>query len=422
MIDILGAIVGGGSEPGGWWPVNNWGARTTAGETVGPASALQASAYFAAIRCISEDLAKLPLPVYRFDGRSREIQPAHPVAALFRGQSNGEMTAFSLRETMIGHALSWGNGYAEIVRDGAGRPRQLWPIHPSRVTVKRDESGALYYCVAADYALKQPEVILAPADVFHLHGLGDGVTGYSVLRLAAESLGIALAAQRFAASFYGNGANPGMVLKHPKALSDPARAHLRESWAQMYQGPERAGRTAILEDGMDIARLSIPPDEAQFLESRQFQVEEIARWFRMPPHKLQHLLRSTFGNIEHQSLEYVTDTLTPWAARFEAEADAKLLDGDGTLTLKHDFSALLRGDHNARANYYRTMVNLGVLTPNEVRQAEGLNPGPQPLDEFYMQSNMLPLDKLGEQTSRAQAPAAPSGDEPQQEPTNAPTP
>jgi HK97 family phage portal protein len=409
------------NDPRYWAGTSGATRQTTAGEQVGPGTALQLSAYFAALRAISEDLMKLPLVVQRQVGNRVEKLPDHPVSVMFRSRVCPDVSASAFRETTVAHCASWGNGYAEIVRNGAGQVAQLWPIHPSRVQPIRDDNGRLFYRVRSDLALRQPDAILGPAEMLHPHGLGgDGVTGYSVCGLAAESLGVALASQRFAAAFYGNGANVGGVLKSPGKLTDKAWQRLRESWSGVYQGPENAGKVAILEEGLDYSRTTIPPNEAQFLESRQFSIEEIARWFRMPPHKLQHLLRSTNNNIEHQSIEYVTDTLMPWAVRFEREIDAKILDGAGDLTIKHDFSALLRGDNNARANFYRTMVTLMIMTPNECRAAEGMNPGPPELDKFYGQGAMMPVEKLGQQ-----APAAPPQEDPEetkQEKPDAPAP
>jgi HK97 family phage portal protein len=397
----------GDTSDQGWRPFASWfGPRTRSGEDVTPATAMTLSTYFACVRNLSEDLGKLPFMVYREEVSGRERVPGHPMYQLLHDAPNPETTSMTFRETLTSWAASWGNGYAEIQRDGRGLPVALWPIHPSRVRVHRDiDSGALVYDVSADVSaggIAYGAVRLRPEDVLHIHGLGDGVCGYSVLRFAAESLGVGLAAQSFGAAFFANGAAMSGILTHPGKLEDKARANLRESWAAAYGGARKAGATAVLEEGVTYERTSVPPDEAQFLETRQFQVEEVCRWFRMPPHKVQNLLRSTFSNIEAQNTEYVIDTLMAWAVRWEQEVRRKLLAGTD-LVAEILFTGMLRGDQNARANFYRTMVNIGALSPNEVREAENLNDGGTALDRYYMQSNMLPLEFIGTTTTRSPA-------------------
>jgi len=386
--------------------------RTQSGEAVSPERALALSAYFACVRLISEDIGKLPMSLYRRVPKGKAPADDHPVAKLMRVTPNDEMTAMSFRETMTHYALGWGNAVAEIQRNGRGVPIALHPIHPSRVRMRRLDDLSLVYDIGSDVILGGTQfdtVRLRPEDVLHIHGLGsNGLFGYSIARLAAESIGIGLAAQTFGATFFGNGASVGGVLEHPGKLDDAARKNLRDSWQAMHGGPANAGKTAILEEGLKFSRTSIPPDDAQFLETRQFEVEEICRWFRVPPHKAQQLLRATFTNIEQQNQEYVVDCLTSWSTRWEQEGARKLLAPNeiDRLYFKFDFRELLRGDHNARANFYRTQVNIGAMTPNEVRAAEDMNPGGPELDDFFMQSNMIQVDRLGTTTTRAGAPGA----------------
>lgn len=382
--------------------------RTNAGETVSPGRALTLAAYFAAIRVISEDVAKLPLGVYRKKiPRGNELLPEHPIEQLLDVSPNPEQTSYTFRETMTQWALGWGNGYAEIVRDGAGRVRQLWPIHPSRVTLIRID-GKLKYRVTADM---DPASLNAspryaefdPEDIFHLRGMGTGLLGYSIAAFAAETIGVGLAAETFGASFFGQGATVSGILTHPDQLDEVARQNLRESWAKTYGGAKNSHKVAILEEGVQFQTISVPPEQAQFLETRQFTVEEVCRWFRVAPHKIQHLLRSSFSNIEQQSIEHVTDTLMPWLVRWEKEVKRQLIVGEPMVYVQHDVNGLLRGDANARSNWYRTMINIGAMSPNDVRECEGLNPVPGTAgDKYYMQTNMSTLDRIesGEATAK----------------------
>lgn len=391
-----------------WWSLGGMMSRKTqSGETVSPESAMQLAPYYACLRNLSEDVAKLPMVLYRRTGKSNEPATNHPLYRILHDQPCPESTSMTFRETLTHWAAAWGNGYAEIVRNGAGDVAALYPIHPSRVRVRRTDGGAVVYDVQADVSQAGKTyagVTLKADDVLHIHGLGGGLMGYSVLRLASESLGLGLATQTFGAAFFGNGASMNGMLVHPGKLSDTARTNLRTTWQEMHGGAKNAFKTAILEEGVKYERFGIPPEEAQFLETRGFTVVDTCRWFRMPPHKIQDLSRSTFSNIEQQNQEYVTDALMPWASRWEQECKRKLFPDEDDLFVKLEFRALLRGDHNARANFYRTLINVGVMSPNEVRELEDLNPGEEALDEFYMQSNMLPLDRIGEVTARDQAP------------------
>ncbi len=388
-------------------------ARTLSGTRVSPSSAMSLSAYFAAIRNIAEDVGKLPCSLYQRVGvNGRQLVLGNPVANLIDGQANPEMAAGTLRETLTGNALGWGNGYAEIQRAGAGRPVALWPIHPSRVRVRRAENGLFYDISLTEGIVGIRAVSLPATDMLHLRGLGDeGPCGLSVLRLASESIGLGLAAQDFGAAFFGNGATPGGILVHPGKLKEDAQKRLRESWQAMHSGPENSNKIGVLEEGMKYERTGIPPDEAQFLETRQFQVEEIARWFRIPPHKIGHLAKSSFSNIEHQSLEYVQDTLLAWLVRFEREAERKLLDDRdrAQFIIEHNVSAALRGDATSRSNYYRTMISTGMLTLNEARAMENLNPiSPDIGNRHFMQGAMAPVDRIV--TSPAPAAGQPSAE------------
>ncbi len=386
-MSIIAALLKTGSRTEGEVTLSRsaFGPRTTAGVSVSADSAMALAAYYACLRNISEDLAKLPLHVYRrLEPRGRERVKDHPAYRALHVRANDESSAMSVRETLVHHAMGWGGGFAEIVRNG-NDPLSLWPIHPSRVKLWRTNAGRLKYRIRLDGG---QQTDLNPQDVFHLHGLGgDGLMGYQLSVLAKEAVGLGLEAETFGAAYFGNGTVIRGILEHPGTLSDTARRRLAEYMADEHGGAAKAHGTRILEEGMKWKSMAIPADEAQFLETRQFQVEEIARWFRMPPHKIQHLLRSTFGNIESQAIEYVVDTLTPWATRFEQEAWAKLLDEAPDLYAEHNFSGLLRGDDAKRAAYYQSRFNVGSLSQNDIRELENENPI-EGGDEYYVPMNM----------------------------------
>jgi HK97 family phage portal protein len=396
MIDFLGSIFGVTSdESAKWWPAWGISRKTAAGTNVGPSSALGLPAYYACVRVLAEDAAKLPLKIYREqpDG-SKMIETEHPASRILRRVPNRDQTPFTVRETLTAWAAGWGNGYAEIVRDNTGKLQELALIHPSRVTIKRID-GQVVYVVRSDIAGMEA-IGLLPNEVFHIHGLGDGLSGFSVARIGAESIGAAMAAETFVSTFYGNNTAIGGTLKHPGKLTDVARANLRESWQQMHGGPDNAHKVAILEEGVEYAATSVSPRDAQFIEGRQFDVETVCRWFRMPPHKVQHLLRATFTNIESQGIEYVTDTLIPWLTRWEQEINRKLIGEDETLYAKHEVNGLMRGDAQARGQFYSQLFQIGVLTVNEIRRLEDIEPSKDPAaDKHFVQGALVPIGDAG---------------------------
>lgn len=396
-------------DPAEWLHHALGGRMTASGQRVNATTAMKLAPYYAALRAISEDVAKIPFKVFKnLQPRGKEVQPLHPVHRLLTKSPNRDMTPIAFRETMTHWALGWGGGIAEIERDGAATPVALWPIHPSRVELDRSSSRDLLYNIRTDDikidGRERPHVVTLPArDVLHIHGLSiDGVDGYSILAMASETLGLGLAVQTFGASFFGRGAHVGGVLEHPKTISDGAWNRLRESWDDEHVGAENTGKTMIAEEGMKYTKRGIPPDEAQFLETQEFTVETFARWFRIPPHKLQALKRSTFSNIESQSLEYVTDTLLPWFVRWEQEGDRKLLaDDEGDLFTKHVVQALLRGDMGARSVFYTKLFLMGALSPNDIREFEDLNPSGPAGDQYYVPMNLAPIESVADGTVRS---------------------
>ena len=396
------------------WLKQVFAARTKAGEAVSEDSALGLAGYYAAIRAISEDIGKLPLFTYKRLKRGKDKATDHPVYDLLKDAPNHMMEAMCFRETLQHWALGWGNGYAEIEFSG-DVPIALWPIHPSRVVVRQlQASKELQYEVKND----DGEVALFPQhQMFHLKGLGNvGIVGYSIARIAAESIGLGLATETFGNNFFGNGTHMSGVLKTPHRVKKEQHENLRAEWMDMYAGPENAMKPAILEQGMEWQRLGIEPEAAQFLQTRYFTIEEMSRWFRITPHKLQHLLRSTFNNIESLNIQYVTDTLQPWMVRWEQQIKRKLLGrpADKEFFSEHQVLGLLRGDIKTRSDYYNRRFHIGTLSQNDIRELENENPIDDG-DTYYVPMNMQRSEDASAEPEPtpipAVTPAAPEGDE-----------
>lgn len=371
------------------------GATSYAGVTVTPESALTFSAYFACIRVIAESVASLPLLVYRrrADG-GKERATQHPTYRLLKERPNPEMTSFEFRETLISHTAGWGNGYAEIEWNNAGAPTALWPLNPARMEVTRT-AGELRYL----YRLPDGTTANLPAwRVHHLRGMSsNGIVGYSIAHLAMQSIGLGLGTEEYGARFFGNGARPGVVLKHPGRLSTEAHKRLQDSWKADHQGLSNAHRTKILEEGMGIEAIGIPPEEAQFLETRKLQVVEVARWFRMPPHMIGDLEKATFSNIEHQSIDFVVHTLRPWLVRSEQRLHEDFFSEDerDAYFVEYLVDGLLRGDTPSRYSAYAVGRQNGWLSANDIRGFENMNPI-EGGDEYLVPLNMVPAGSAGQ--------------------------
>ena len=381
-------------DPFFWFP-RLGGRKSAAGQVVTEDKANQLSAYYACVRNLSEDIAALPICTFKdLPNGGREPDTENDVAVLLRGKPNPATSSYTFRSSLQALSASWGNGYAEIVRDQRGRPKQLWLIHPSRVTYEVVGLDLVYTV----HTEGTEDVEIKAANMIHLKGMSlNGFEGISVLNAAAEVIGVSLAEQEFTASFLNNGASLSGVLQHPKTLGSDAYERLRESWGTAFKGSSNAGKPAILEQGMEWKPLSIPQRDAQFLEQREFSINEICRWFRMPPHKIQHLVDATYSNIESQDRQYVNDTLMSWLIRTEQEFTNKLFSQqqiNSGMRVSHKVEGRLRGDTAARKDFYQGMVFSGLMTPNEVRQLENLNPmGPEG-DVFFMQSAMTTIDAI----------------------------
>ena len=376
---------------------------SSSGKSVTERSAMQMTAVYACVRILSEAIAGLPLHLYHYkDDGGKEKALKHPLYLLLHDEPNPEMSSFVFRETLMTHLLLWGNAFAQIIRNGKGEVVALYPLMPNKMTVSRDESGQLYYT----YQKSQEElpkdnaytVVLHPSDVLHIPGLGfDGLVGYSPIAMAKNAIGLAIATEEYGAKFFANGATPGGLLEYPGTVKDPDR--VRESWNKGFSGSQNAGKVAILEEGMKYTPISIAPEQAQFLETRKFQINEIARIFRVPPHMVGDLEKSSFSNIEQQSLEFVKYTLDPWVVRWEQSIQRALLKPEEKeqYFVKFNLEGLLRGDYQSRMNGYAIGRQNGWMSANDIRELENLDriPAEEGGDLYLINGNMLPLRHAG---------------------------
>ena len=377
--------------------------QSSAGKRVNERSAMQMTAVYSCVRILSEAVASLPIHLYKYtDSGGKEKALDHPLYFLLHDEPNPEMTSFAFRETLMTHLLLWGNAYAQIIRNGKGEIIALYPLMPDRMTVDRDENGKLYYeyTLSSDdaHTMKGSTVVLKPKDVLHIPGLGfDGLVGYSPIAMAKNAIGLAIAAEEYGSKFYANGAAPSGVLEHPGTLKDPSK--VRESWTQTFGGSSNSNKVAVLEEGMKYTPISISPNEAQFLETRKFQINEIARIFRVPPHMVGDLEKSSFSNIEQQSLEFVKYTLDPWVSRWEQNMARSLLNEDekSKYFFKFNVDGLLRGDYQSRMNGYAIGRQNGWMSANDIRELENLDRIPAELggDLYLINGNMTKLEDAG---------------------------
>ena len=377
--------------------------NSTSGKRVNERTSMQMTAVYSCVRILSEAVAGLPLHFYRYtEGGGKEKAVGHPLYFLLHDEPNPEMTSFVFRETLMTHLLLWGNAYAQVIRNGRGEVMALYPLMPDRMAVERDRGGQLYYeyTPGADDAptVKGGTVVLPPSEVLHIPGLGfDGLVGYSPIAMAKNAIGMAIACEEYGAKFFANGAQPSGVLEHPGTIKDPAR--VRESWQSTFGGSHNANKVAVLEEGMKYTPISISPEQAQFLETRKFQINEIARIFRVPPHMVGDLDKSSFSNIEQQSLEFVKYTLDPWVSRWEQSMVRSLLSAEEKKRyfVKFNVDGLLRGDYQSRMNGYAVGRQNGWMSANDIRELENLDRIPEDLggDLYLVNGNMMKLQDAG---------------------------
>ena len=376
---------------------------TSSGKNVTERSAMQMTAVYSCVRILAEAVAGLPLHFYRYkeDG-SKEKATDHTLYKLLHDEPNPEMSSFVFRETLMTHLLLWGNAYAQIIRNGKGEIIALYPLMPNKMQVDRDDNGEIYYIYQRSTeeakTMEGGTVYLKKTDVLHIPGLGfDGLVGYSPIAMAKNAIGLAIATEEYGAKFFANGAAPSGVLEHPGTIKDPSR--VREAWQSQFGGSGNSGKVAVLEEGMKYTPISISPEQAQFLETRKFQINEIARIFRVPPHMVGDLEKSSFSNIEQQSLEFVKYTLDPWVIRWEQSLFRSLLSKDekDKYFFKFNVEGLLRGDYQSRMNGYAIARQNGWMSANDIRELENLDkiPPEEGGDAYLINGNMLPLKDAG---------------------------
>jgi HK97 family phage portal protein len=381
---------------------------------VGPRNAMKASAVFACVRTIANSIARMPLILYERTETGRERAKDHPLYRVLKDRPNPRMSSFSLRSTLMANTLLWGNGYAEIIRRGDGMPVAIVPIESDRVS-PFIEGGELRYEVAMPAG---DRVRLLARDVIHVPGLSyDGISGLSVISHARMTVAGALESDEFLATFLANGLKPSGVLQHPGKLGDAAVRRLRESFQAVYGGAANSGKPMILEEGMSWHTASMPLEDAQFIEGNYFRTEEIARWFNVPPHKIQHLARSTNNNIEQQSLDFLSDTLSPWVEAMEQELNYKLFGlAEDRFYCEHLTNAIIQMDANARGQLYERLSKVAGITPDEIRERENMNYLPEGRGRYpWIQSSNMPLpteaqrDQLVESWIKKGAASPPGG-------------
>ena len=384
--------------------------RSTSGKMVNEKTSMQVSAVYACVRVLSESLACLPLDLFRYkDNNGSEKDRTHPLYRVLHDEPNPDMTSFTWRETAQTHVLLWGNHYSQVVHNNRGQVIGLYPLYPDRMEVMRDDdTGEIYYLyrTSRDNVLPgvkaNEQIRLEAEDVLHIPGLGfDGLVGYSPIAMMRNSIGQAIASDEYSSKFFENGATPSGVLEHPGILKDPKK--LRDSWHDAYGGSSNAGKVAILEEGLKFSPVSISPQDAQLIETRKFNISEIARIFRVPPHMIADLEHATFSNIEHQSLEFVKFTLGPWLARWEQAMDRRLLNSfeKEDHYIQFNPEGLLRGDLQSRNNAYAVARQNGWMSANDIRRKEGMDLIPAELggDRYLCNGNMVDIGSAGKETS-----------------------
>jgi len=365
---------------------------SNSGVNVDEDTALKISAVYACVKVISETVASLPLKLLK-EEENGDMQKArhHPLYPLLADTPNNEMSAFTFREMLMTNLLLWGNAYALIRRNRRGEIVELYPFKSKNMEVTRDPSSrALQYRYTSEDETTAQTTIYRARQVLHIPAFSfDGVVGVSPITYAREAMGLSLATEEFGARWFGSGARPGGVLEYPGTLKDPER--LRESWNKVYQGTKNAHKIAVLEEGLSYKSVGMSPEDSQFLETRQFQLNEICRIFRVPPHMVGDLSRSTFSNIEHQSIDFVVHTIRPWLVRWEQAIRRSLLTDLEREIYQPKFKVdgLLRGDFNSRMQGYAVARQNGWMSANEIRALEDMNRIPNGGDEYLVNGNMV---------------------------------
>src|SRR6056297_2515937 len=367
------------------------GSQSISGVKVTEENAMTFSAVYAAVRIIAETIASLPLNVYREmpDG-GKEKAKSNYLYPLLHNKPNSLMTSFTWREMLLAHLLHWGNHYSQIELDNSGRVIGLWPLLPNQVEVKL-KNKKLYYVYSNELG---KQTVYGSHEILHIPGLGfNGYVGFSVIRMAREAIALGLAAEQFGSRFFGQGAQPGGIIEYPGQMTEEAFERYKKEAQKNYGGLGNSHKIMVLEEGLKYNQTGIPPDDAQFLETRKFQIEEVARIFRVPPHMLADLERATFSNIEQQSIDFVVNTIRPWLVRIEQTLNDKLISSKNNKNyIEFVVEGLLRGDSQARAEYYNQMYQVGAMSPNDIRKKENMNPIDGG-DQHFVPLNFIPLEE-----------------------------
>lgn len=378
---------------------------SNAGQMINERTAMTYSAVYACVRVLAESFASLPLHTY-YNGPDGDTVKAlsHPLYHILHDEPNPEMTSFVFRETLMTHILLWGNGYAQILRNQRGEVMGLYPLLPERMRVDRTTDGQIYYeyQTTSESPYKGKQIVLYPDQVLHIPALGfDGLMGHSPIAMARNAIGIGMAADEYSGSFLKRGAAPSGVLEHPGTLKDAER--LREQWNNQFGGSSNAGKVAVLEEGMKYSPISMSPEASQLLQSREFQIEEIARIYRVPLHLIGDLNHATFSNIEHQSLEFVKYTLNPWVVRWEQSLNRALLlpNEKQKYFFRFNMDGLQRGDYKTRMDAYAVGLQNGFFSPNDVRELENMNKisAEDGGDTYMCNGNLIPLKSVKEKNN-----------------------
>lgn len=360
-------------------------------------TALKISTVYACVKVIAETIASLPLVLLKeLTNGDSEKAKQHPLYSVLHDAPNNEMTSFTYREMMMTNLLLWGNSYSLIKRDSAGHVIELYPLKSKNMVVERDPiTDKIKYRYTNNKGITK---VYSPRQVLHIPAFTfDGVVGVSPITYAREAMGLALATEEFGARFFGNGARPGGVLEHPGVVKDPEK--LRESWNKVYQGTKNSHKVAVLEEGMKYHEVGMSPEDSQFLQTRSFQINEICRIFRVPPHMIGDLSRSTFSNIEHQSIDFVVHTIRPWITRWEQAIAKSLLNEEerSIYYARFNVNGLMRGDFSSRMAGYAIARQNGWMSANEIRALEDMNqiPSDQGGDLYLLNGNMITATKAG---------------------------
>ena len=373
------------------------------GKFVDERSSMQVSAIYACVRILSEAVASLPLGMYSKDTNGIQIKATdHPLYRIIHDEPNDEMSSYSWREVSMVHVLLWGNAYSQILRDNRGQICGLYPLMPDRMKVDRDQRKKLYYEYTESEgdpdSIKKTTTIFRPEQILHIPGLGfDGILGYSTVAMAKNIIGMTQACEEYGSKFFKNGAYPGGVLEHPGTLENPEK--VRESWNKAFGGSSNAGKVAVLEEGMKYQPISFSPEQSQLSATRAYQLNEIARIFRIPPHMLGDLTKASYASIEQQSIEFVKYTLDPWLSRWEQAMCRRLLSDEekDKYYFKFNVDGLLRGDFNSRMQSYAIGRQNGWLSANDIRRLEDMDMIPEEDggDLYLVNGNMAKLEDAG---------------------------